>query len=95
MDLQQKGYVTRKEYVQMRHSTVGDQLAGTVFDAMDTDKKGKVTVSKPYIIQIAGGQSYLGVYTHYLKGPPTRILRVGEGLASPPPPKCTTQVINT
>ena len=44
MDLQQKGYVTRKEYVQMRHSTVGDQLAGAVFDAMDTDRKGKVTI---------------------------------------------------
>ena len=43
MDLQQKGYITRREYVQMRHSTVGDQLAGAVFDAMDTDKKGKVT----------------------------------------------------
>lgn len=42
MDLQQKGYVTRKEYVQIKSNSLGEELAGVLFDAMDTDRKGKV-----------------------------------------------------
>lgn len=42
MDFQQKGYVTKKEYVKMITSTLGEELAGAVFDAMDKDRKGKV-----------------------------------------------------
>ena len=42
MDLQQKGYITKKEYVKMIASTLGEELAAAVFDAMDTDRKGKV-----------------------------------------------------
>lgn len=42
MDLQQKGYVTRKEYVDLKSNTLGEELAGGLFDAMDTERKGKV-----------------------------------------------------
>ena len=42
MDLQQKGYVTKKEYVQMIANTLGEELATAIFDAMDSNRKGKV-----------------------------------------------------
>ena len=42
MDLQQKGYITRKEYIDLKSNTLGEELAVALFDAMDMERKGKV-----------------------------------------------------
>ena len=42
MDLQHKGYITKDEYVKMIVKSVGEERAMAIFDAMDTDRKGKV-----------------------------------------------------
>ena len=44
MDLQQKGYITRKEYIDLKSNTLGEELAVALFDAMDMERKGKVQV---------------------------------------------------
>ena len=42
MDLEHKGYVTKDEYVRKLARHVGVEHATAVYNAMDTDCKGKV-----------------------------------------------------